>query len=602
VRVMQLPRPPHPALSPAGGEGNGRVEGEETRTVMGHRTPDDGAFQIIDAAAEAAPKPLTGPSPLLEGYLSDQQELSAVERFAQRHERHTASLQAPYYRSLMPLSRPEPGQQYSFEVDLDRCSGCKACVTACHSLNGLEAGETWRSVGLLHGGSSEAPMQKTVTTTCHHCLEPACMYGCPVGAYEKDALTGIVHHLDDQCIGCQYCVFTCPYEVPQYSTQKGIVRKCDMCAGRLAVGEAPACVQACPNEAISIRIVEKAAVLEDAQSDAFLPGVPSPGITVPTTRYKTQDVFPRNMLPADFYAVRPGHQHLPLVVMLVLTQLSVGAFGVNQLLPLWLSDATLAVLRPFHSILALALGVLALVASTLHLGRPQYAWRAVIGLRTSWLSREIVTFGAFAAMAALYALVLYLGRRPAAEHLGRATALVGAVAVLCSVMLYHVTQRKWWNGGRTGFKFVLTAAGLGLAAILLSTFGVAWAGGEPLSAELTAFGRAGARGLALLTLIKLGGEASVFFHLRDHQQGDLKRTALLLWGDLRTLTRVRFVLGVLGGVLLPLTLLTQLSPSSLGQGLVGSLLSLLCLLAGELIERTSFFAALSAPRMPGGLQ
>src|SRR6266566_3266557 len=87
------------------------------------------------------------------------------------------------------------------------------------------------------------------------CLEPACMHGCPVGAYEKDALTGIVRHLDDQCIGCRYCMLTCPYEVPQYCVRKGIVRKCDMCADRLAESEAPACVQACPNEAIAIRIV-----------------------------------------------------------------------------------------------------------------------------------------------------------------------------------------------------------------------------------------------------------------------------------------------------------------------------------------------------------
>ena len=548
------------------------------------------------------PEPLAHPLPMLDAYLAAQQDLSAVERFAQLHESTTEPLQEPYYRSLMPVSPPADGQQYSFEVDLDRCSGCKACVTACHSLNGLEAGETWRAVGLLHGGSPADPMQKTVTTTCHHCLEPACMHGCPVGAYEKDPLTGIVHHLDDQCIGCQYCVFTCPYEVPQYSAKLGIVRKCDMCAGRLAEGEAPACVQACPNEAIAIRVIDKAAAVEDAQGDAFLPGVPSPGITVPTTRYKTTDVFPRNMLPADFYAVRPGHQHLPLVVMLVLTQLSVGAFCFNQLLPLWLGEASLAVLRPFHGVLALGLGLLAMLASTVHLGRPQYAWRAFIGLRTSWLSREIIAFAAFALLATLYAAALYAAPyAPGLEALGYATAGVGMGAVFCSVMLYHVTQRRWWSGGRTGFKFALTSAVLGLAAILSGTFAAAVLSGEPLGAELTAFGRRGAQGLAALTLLKLAGEASVLFHLRDHRQGDLKRTALLLWGDLRPLTLWRFFLGGLGGVLLPLALLTPLAPDSLGAALTGSLAGLLALLAAEIIERMTFFSALSAPRMPGGM-
>ena len=52
-------------------------------------------------------------------------------------------------------------------------------------------------------------------------------------AYDKDPITGIVSHLDDQCIGCSYCIFTCPYEVPKFSSSRGIVRKCDLCQGRL---------------------------------------------------------------------------------------------------------------------------------------------------------------------------------------------------------------------------------------------------------------------------------------------------------------------------------------------------------------------------------
>jgi ferredoxin len=135
--------------------------------------------------ADAAPVtvPTQGLFPLLQQYLVEQQELTAVERFSQLHDQDELPSRAKYYRSLMPASLPGPGQQYGFEVDLDRCSGCKACVTACHSLNGLEPDETWRVVGLLHGGSATHPIQKTVTTACHHCLEPACMHGCPVGAY-----------------------------------------------------------------------------------------------------------------------------------------------------------------------------------------------------------------------------------------------------------------------------------------------------------------------------------------------------------------------------------------------------------------------------------
>ena len=122
-----------------------------------------------------------GPT-LLERLLADQQELTAVEQFSQAHNEQSAPAQSKYYSSLIPALPPGPGQQYAFDVDLDACSGCKACVTACHSLNGLDETETWRDVGLLVGGTSANPVMQHVTTACHHCIEPACMTACPVDA------------------------------------------------------------------------------------------------------------------------------------------------------------------------------------------------------------------------------------------------------------------------------------------------------------------------------------------------------------------------------------------------------------------------------------
>lgn len=572
-------------------------------------TPVDGDGPSA-SGVEARPSGEKRRLPLVQALLDEQRDLSAVERFSQQHGHQSEPLQARYYRDLLPATPPQPGQQYAFEVDLDVCSGCKACVTACHSLNGLDDGETWRSVGLLHGGTPEAPIQKTVTTACHHCLEPGCLKGCPVGAYEKDPQTGIVRHLDDQCIGCQYCIFTCPYEVPQFHKEKGIVRKCDMCSDRLAEGEAPACVQACPNEAISISIVDQVEVQRDAQGDAFLPGAPSPGITLPTTTYKTEQALPRNMLPADFFAVRPAHQHMPLVFMLVFTQLSAGAFCVDRLLPWVLPEAALALVRPVHGVFALGLALLALGASTSHLGRPQYAFRALIGLRTSWLSREIAAFGAFAACGAAYAVSNLVAagtvRLPwsppahVASRLGDAAAALGLLGVLCSIMLYAVTQRRFWSFDRTAARFLGTTVVLGVATALLSTFAATQQAGQLGDATLglaQLFGPA----LAVATALKLLSEAAILVHLRDRQYGELKRSAVLLTRELGKLGMVRFGCAAVGGIILPLGFLARVET---GDGLAAVVVSAVCLVllaAGELLERMTYFAALSAPRMPGGL-
>jgi Fe-S-cluster-containing dehydrogenase component/DMSO reductase anchor subunit len=551
----------------------------------------------------AAPTP-PGDESLLRRLLAAQQSLSAVEDFSRAQDAGLPD-QARHYSKLLPATPPGPGQQYAFEVDLDRCSGCKACVTACHTLNGLDEHETWRDVGLLLGGTPSHPVMQHVTTACHHCLEPACLSACPVDAYHKDPVTGIVKHLDDQCFGCQYCTLACPYDVPKYHAEKGIVRKCDMCQSRLAVGEAPACVQACPHEAISIQVVDVQQVIEDAEADHFLPGAPDPQMTLPTTHFKTSRVFPRNTLPADYHQVNPQHPHWPLIVMLVLTQLSVGAFMVGLLLDRWLEAETLTPFRKLHATTALGFGLLALAASVLHLGRPQYAFRALVGLRHSWLSREILAFGAFAVAACIFAAACW--QRPDSPWLPLLGGLVGgtgAMGLFCSVMIYVFTGREFWSFGRTAAKFGLTAALLGIAATWLSlvAFGL-WVDAPTASALSRQAAQPLIQGLAAAMLLKLAVEASLLRHLMFRRQSPLKRSARLLLGPLSGSSLARVACGLLGGIIMPAFLWNELGSAD-SQGILwvvsAGMLFLACL-AGELLERYQFFAACAAPRMPGRL-
>ena len=522
---------------------------------------------------------------LVDALLAEQQQLTAVERFAQAHERGDFSEREKNYRRLLPATTPVPGQQYAFEVDLDKCSGCKACVTACHSLNGLDEGETWRSVGLLFSDDWRAPQQQTVTTACHHCVEPGCLEGCPVLAYDKDPVTGIVRHLDDQCIGCQYCVMKCPYEVPQYSAKRGIVRKCDMCANRLAVGEAPACAQACPNEAIRITLVETNVMKVNFRTqipagnsqvveNKFLPSSPLPRITIPTTRYKSAKPMPANLLGGDHALTAPAHAHLPLVFMLVLSQLAVGVSVAAVLLEpaKWLSLVTAVV------------AALAINIASLHLGKPLKAWRAFLGWRKSWFSREVIVFGGFIPLAATSAATHWVAQlAPLQKPLAIATAVTGLLGVLCSAMIYADTHREFWRASQCLGKFFGTTLLLGAATTLLVINSA-----SPLLLALLLAGVA----------VKLGFEQHIY---RDYVDDDaltltaLNKTARLLAGELGLVARVRVACLILGGVLLPVALVVNHQ----GRGLMAVALTL-CVV-GELLERYLFFTAVAPVKMPGGV-
>ncbi|MFO1450442.1 MAG: DmsC/YnfH family molybdoenzyme membrane anchor subunit [Opitutaceae bacterium] len=394
--------------------------------------------------------------------LDEQQQLQTpVARFASFASAGPAPAVKALYRDLIPLSRPGPGEHYAFEVDLDSCSGCKACVAGCHSLNGLDDHETWRDVGLLLGSETGHPFQQTVTSACHHCADPACLSGCPVLAYEKDPVTGIVRHLDDQCIGCQYCVLKCPYDVPKYSERLGIVRKCDLCHSRLSVGEAPACVQACPTEAI--RIVTVSVTTSHgrltADTSQFLSPAPDPRVTFPTTRYVSARPLPPGLHAADHGSQPPQPAHLPLVFMLVLTQVGVGLFAASCFLPADAPDLRLQQ-TVIGGLVALVAG---LAASIAHLGQPLRAWRVFLNLRRSWLSREAVIFGAAVPPALAYAGTLFLANGFGSRPLGGVTLVAGALGVLCSAMIYIDTHRASWSWLQTGWRFLGT---LGVATLI----------------------------------------------------------------------------------------------------------------------------------------
>jgi DMSO reductase iron-sulfur subunit len=466
---------------------------------------------------------------------------------------------------LAPL-RPQPGEQYRFHFDMTKCIGCKCCVVACNEQNGNPAAINWRRVGEIEGGHYPYTQRFYLSMGCNHCIEPSCMIGCPVKAYTKNSLTGVVEHSADACIGCQYCTWNCSYGVPQYNPERGVVGKCDMCHNRLDDGMDPACVAACPEGAISIETVNVAEWRSDYLA-ANAPGLPSADDSISTTRI----TLPVDLSPAtdrvDTQQIHPEHPHLPLVFMLVLTQLAAGAFGA-----LWLLDLGGHARLWLSAIASLGLAGVSLAASTLHLGRPVHAWRAMRGLRTSWLSREVLGLSLFAGAASVFAGLLLLDM-PGRAWAGFATLGLGAIGVGCSARIYVVRARPAWHSGYTVAEFFATALLLG--PLFVRATGVAgaswicWAAAAGGAAQLLT------QALKLLWL----SHSDVF---------ELRASSRLLSGRFRNAFLLRLGILIFAGIVAPI---------ALGSTTAAMAAAFAIALAGEWLGRWLFFVTVVPKNM-----
>jgi len=149
---------------------------------------------------------------------------------------------------------------YGILIDVTRCTACEKCVYACTEQNNLDLRRAEKDRAVTPDGLSAHRLSTVLKVdegrfarkSCMHCLEPSCVSACLVGGLTKTPDGPVVYDAD-KCIGCRYCMLACPFQVPRYQWEKTLpfMVKCDMCAERLGQNQKPACVEACPEGALT---------------------------------------------------------------------------------------------------------------------------------------------------------------------------------------------------------------------------------------------------------------------------------------------------------------------------------------------------------------
>ncbi|UCC48203.1 MAG: dimethyl sulfoxide reductase anchor subunit [Gemmatimonadota bacterium] len=317
-----------------------------------------------------------------------------------------------------------------FIFDTNRCTGCDACRLACTIENELRPDLSWRCVETFNPRHHPAAPVYHISLACNHCVDPVCMYACPALAYSRDATTRVVLLDDRKCMGCSYCAWACPYDAPVLDRVRGVMTKCTLCAHRLELGLKPACSALCPTGALDFGEVP------EAEPPTAVAGFPESNLG---PRVRISPLRPERLRPemtaadvanpvvtaADSRASKislrsewPLFAFTSLAAALVALVASSVA-GALSIKPVLFVDA---------AILTLGLGAL-------HLRKVRRAYRAVLNLRRSWLSREVVVVSAFFALA-----TIYLWLAPGLPALGAVATLLGFLGLLCADQVYSVLK------------------------------------------------------------------------------------------------------------------------------------------------------------------
>ena len=426
-----------------------------------------------------------------------------------------------------------------FLFDLNRCTGCGACVLACTLENQGKQEINWRQIYTFNETRHPGIPLFHLSMACNHCGSPPCVENCPAMALAKDSQTGAVTVDPERCMGCKYCTWACPYDAPRYNASRGVIEKCDFCIEQLKKGEAPACVCACPTNALRLGDFEAAGKPQKVMG--FTQAGIEPAIRFKTLRRRQQ--APEGTAPPSARWVETlfeSSQNLPQPKISLKSEWTLLVFTSAAFILVALLTAVMTASLAVNPFLFLGAGAVGMGLSTIHLGRKRRAFRALYNIKGSWLSREILLFSAFLTSAGTYLLVL-----PRYPAIGWAAVFIGFLSLFSIDRIYQVAMQVTplnFHSAHTLFN------GLYLAGILTGNIFISVGAG----------------------LIKL----SLYLYRKLHFRQQGKKTR-----PVTGLLRVSF------GFIIPFILL--IFKPGLVNGIYGFLI--VSVLSGELIDRTEYY-------------
>ena len=263
-----------------------------------------------------------------------------------------------------------------------RCVACGACKAGCFIENGWSLNP--RQLFVLSRETATECLVTNLSMACNHCETAICMEGCPASCYSRDKLTGSVIIDDEKCLGCKYCTWVCPYDAPKFDSERKTILKCNLCINRLKEIVNPACSEACPTGAL------KYGEISGDTEETFLKWIPTKGLKPGfefTGNYKESTV---RIIPDNLFVTENNDQgndrigikgNLSLLIFSFFSMISVS----------YLACSLLKGVFPSVTIY-LAMVFISWFSTLFHLGKWTRAWRSVLNIRKSPLSREIIFF------------------------------------------------------------------------------------------------------------------------------------------------------------------------------------------------------------------